>query len=67
MPELPEVETVVRTLEYLIHGRQIKEINIIFNKVVENNTEYFIQRLKNQHFNQFSRRGKYLIFTITLF
>lgn len=62
MPELPEVETVVRTLEHLIQGRQIQEIHIIYPNIVVDELDDFIQQLKGQHFKKFKRRGKYLIF-----
>lgn len=62
MPELPEVETVVRTLEHLIQGRQITAVKALYPKIISGQEECFIERLQNQHFNQFLRRGKYLIF-----
>lgn len=62
MPELPEVETVVRTLEHLIQGRQIVKTRILYSKIVEAEPELFCQTLLNHHFLNFSRRGKYLLF-----
>lgn len=62
MPELPEVETVVRTLEHMIAGRMITDVQILYPKIIEGNAEQFCKRLKGQHFNTFSRRGKYLLF-----
>ena len=58
MPELPEVETVVRTLEHLIQGRRIDKIQINYDKIVDQNLDEFKNRLLNQHFNAFKRRGK---------
>ena len=37
MPELPEVETVVRTLENEIKDLQIKKIDIYYPKMIEGN------------------------------
>lgn len=62
MPELPEVETVVRTLEHLIQGRRIDKIQINYDKIVDQNLDEFKNRLLNQHFNAFKRRGKYILF-----
>ena len=63
MPELPEVETVVRTLEKQIKAKKIEKIDVRYAKIVDNcGTNEFIAKLQNQHFNEFSRRGKYLLF-----
>ena len=62
MPELPEVETVLRTLEHQIQGRKILDVDVRYPKMIENDVEQFKQQLKNQTFNTFMRRGKYLLF-----
>ena len=62
MPELPEVETVLRTLEHRIQGRKILDVDVRYPKMIENDVEQFKQQLKNQTFNTFMRRGKYLLF-----
>ncbi len=62
MPELPEVETVLRTLEGQISDREIISVNILYPKIVENDPEDFIKKLTHQHFRGFHRRGKYLLF-----
>ncbi len=62
MPELPEVETVVRTLQNMIQGRRIEDIEVKWDKTVDQDTDIFKQKLINQHFNEFKRRGKYLLF-----
>ena len=63
MPELPEVETVVRTLEKQIKSKKIEKIDVRYAKIVDNcGTNEFIAKLQNQHFNEFSRRGKFLLF-----
>ena len=36
MPELPEVETVVRTLENRINGRIINEVVVRWPKIIDN-------------------------------
>ena len=62
MPELPEVETVLRTLEHQIQGRRILDVDVRYPKMIENDVEQFKQQLKNQTFQTFMRRGKYLLF-----
>ena len=66
MPELPEVETVVRTLEHKINKRIIKNVNIWYEKIVaEPDAMTFSRCLTNQRFEKFDRRGKFLIFELT--
>ncbi|MBR2067344.1 MAG: DNA-formamidopyrimidine glycosylase, partial [Solobacterium sp.] len=62
MPELPEVETVLRTLEKQIKDLEIKDIEIYYPKISEGGVEEFRQQLIGQHFRHFMRRGKYLLF-----
>ena len=62
MPELPEVQTVLSTLEHMISKRQIKDIEILSPVVVEHEENEFKSRLVGRHFLGFKRRGKYLIF-----
>ncbi len=62
MPELPEVETVVRTLEHLISGRRIEHVEIRWAGMIENDPQEFAQRLCGQTFRKFERRGKYIFF-----
>lgn len=69
MPELPEVETVLRTLEHLISGERIIDVSVFWDNIVVGDVEEFKQRLINESFREFKRRGKYLLFeldTITL-
>ena len=61
MPELPEVETVVRTLEKQIKGRRIESVNVRYEKIVSQEVPTFIENLVGQCFRGFGRRGKYLL------
>ncbi|MBR0385010.1 MAG: DNA-formamidopyrimidine glycosylase, partial [Erysipelotrichaceae bacterium] len=66
MPELPEVETVVRTLEVQINDRIIKDVEIFWPKLIANvSSEEFRNRLCDQQFVSFGRRGKFLVFRLT--
>lgn len=62
MPELPEVETVLRTLEHQIKGREILSVRVLYKPIVADDPKQFASRLQNQHFCEFRRRGKYLLF-----
>lgn len=65
MPELPEVETVVRTLENKINQRTIKKVRVLWPNLIENVTvQEFEKRLVGQRFNSFERYGKFLIFKL---
>ena len=65
MPELPEVETVVRTLEYQIQNAKIQSVEVCYPRIIDNvSSDDFSQLLVNQSFREFSRRGKYLLFTL---
>ncbi|MCF0111353.1 MAG: DNA-formamidopyrimidine glycosylase [Erysipelotrichaceae bacterium] len=65
MPELPEVETVVRSLEQRICDCTILSVDVRYPKILENCTVSEFSRLCSQKFESFGRRGKYLIFTLT--
>ena len=59
MPELPEVETVLRTLEHQIQGRRILDVDVRYPKMIENDVEKFKAKIKNKTFKIFMSRGKY--------
>ena len=60
MPELPEVETVKRTLENFILNKKIKDIEVIYPRIIEDDVEVFKQRVVNKTFLKIDRVGKYL-------
>ncbi|MCH4014902.1 MAG: bifunctional DNA-formamidopyrimidine glycosylase/DNA-(apurinic or apyrimidinic site) lyase [Solobacterium sp.] len=62
MPELPEVETVVRTLEKQIKDEEILAVHVRYPKMIEDDVDTFEKTLAHEHFRRFERRGKYLIF-----
>ena len=62
MPELPEVQTVLDTLESRIKDRRITKIQIRYKPIVEGDIHLFTDSLSGQHFRCFKRRGKYLLF-----
>lgn len=62
MPELPEVETVLRTLETEIKNKKIIDIDILYKPIIDDDIVDFKKKLIGQHFRNFKRRGKYLLF-----
>lgn len=69
MPELPEVETVRRTLEKLIIGKEIEEVDIYYPKIIRtpNDIEQFRSLLNRETVQSIGRRGKYLLFYLESF
>jgi len=59
MPELPEVETVVRILETQIVNQTIESVTLKWFKTIEN-SDYFIKEVVGQTIQRVSRRGKYI-------
>lgn len=64
MPELPEVETVVRTLENQIKDVEISKVVVYWPRIVSTDLNEFKSKLEHQHFREFKRRGKYLLFVL---
>ena len=67
MPELPEVETIRKTLEHLTIGKQIEDVTVYWPKIIKKPVEHeqFIDALKGQTIEAVGRRGKFLIFYMT--
>ena len=63
MPELPEVETVVRTLKSQIIGAKILDVLVMWPKTIYESPT-FMNDVRNQRIENITRRGKYLIFTL---
>ena len=65
MPELPEVEVLVRHLAPLLKGRTIRTIQVRRSKVLGNmSTRQFTRALLGAEFRGLARRGKYLLFQL---
>lgn len=64
MPELPEVETVRRTLKNFVLNHQIQSIDIYYPPIVHGDVTTFKEALTQQHIIDIDRRGKYLIFIL---
>lgn len=67
MPELPEVETVRRSLEPQISGQTILEAAVYYGGIIKAPDPHtFCDRIKGRRIKSVLRRGKYLIFTLDL-
>lgn len=65
VPELPEVEVLVRHLAPLLRGKVVRDIMVRKAKVVRPTTERALRRgLVGARFVGLARRGKYLVFTL---
>lgn len=62
MPELPEVETVRRSLEPYLPGRRITNIEVRDPRVLVDLTRDELQNLVGQRFTDLQRKGKQLYF-----
>jgi formamidopyrimidine-DNA glycosylase len=69
VPELPEVETIVRTLRELVLHKQISSVTINWPKIIKHPTvtEQFADALCGQTILNIERRGKFLIFYTEIF
>ncbi len=66
MPELPEVETIRRYLSPVLRNRIIKNVVIRRNDAVGfPSSARFRQEARNARIYQISRKGKYLLFSLT--
>lgn len=64
MPELPEVETVRRTLLNLIQYKKIMDVSFDYEKMIKLDAYEFVDKLKNQTIYDIERYGKYLVFIL---
>ena len=66
MPELPEVETVRRTLQPKLAGLQITAVEILMPKIIKTpDPDQFQEIISNKKIIKINRRGKYLLFSLS--
>lgn len=65
MPELPEVETVVKTLRPLMVNKTIKEIDIFHDRMVKPSVSEFKKALIGKSIQSIQRIGKFILFFLT--
>ena len=65
MPELPEVETVKETLKKQVLNKNITDVKIYYENIIEYPTsKEFKEEIINQKINDIKRRGKWLMFEL---
>jgi len=66
MPELPEVETVRRSLEDLVVGKTIEQVDVRLPRIIRtpNDVIQFATLLSGCTIESVQRRGKYLLFSM---
>jgi formamidopyrimidine-DNA glycosylase len=65
VPELPEVEVLVRHLAPLLKGRTIRTVRVMRTKsVAPSSPRQFERALLGARFDRLERRGKYLLFSL---
>jgi len=66
MPELPEVETISRSLDSLVKGRTIVAAELLRQRLAPDiEAKDFAKALKNNHINFVHRRGKHILFDLS--
>lgn len=65
MPELPEVETVVRGLKKVISGKTIGSVNCFSPKIQKDNYRGWMNDLKNSRIKSIGRRGKNILINLS--
>lgn len=61
MPELPEVETIRRGLTQLVLHEKIKQVEVLYPKMILGDPSEFEQALAGETLERVDRRGKYLL------
>ncbi len=64
MPELPEVETVKRTLNNLVKGKTIERVEVNYAPLVKGDLTAFKNTLSNVPIQAIERKGKFLLFDL---
>jgi formamidopyrimidine-DNA glycosylase len=65
MPELPEVEIIVRELQALIVGRRIETVKVRLNKLVRTGPRRLARFLRGAQVLRAGRRGKFIILSLS--
>ncbi|MDL4840652.1 DNA-formamidopyrimidine glycosylase [Aquibacillus rhizosphaerae] len=69
MPELPEVETIRKTLKQLVVNKTIKEVSVYWPNIIKqpDDVEAFKHLLAGEKIDDIKRKGKFLLFELTNF
>lgn len=64
MPEIAEVETVRRTLKNMILNKEIKNVSVLYPKMIDSDIDTFKKVLVGKKITDIKRIGKWLIFDL---
>jgi formamidopyrimidine-DNA glycosylase len=65
MPELPEVEAVVRTLRPLVQGQRIRAVHVLHPIAVKPQSPYHVTRFAtDRRIRRVTRKGKYVLLVL---
>ncbi|HMK66893.1 MAG TPA: DNA-formamidopyrimidine glycosylase family protein, partial [Thermodesulfobacteriota bacterium] len=64
MPELPEVETIVRGLRSALTGRRIRSVRVLEPKIFRTPPQRAVESLSGAVIKDISRKGKLILFTL---
>lgn len=65
MPELPEVETIVRRLRLTLIGKKIQSVQVLYPGILRCSQKVFIQTLTGTIIREIRRKGKFILFDLT--
>lgn len=65
MPELPEVETIVRTLRPVVVGRTVTDVQCSWNRTLAPRLSIARRLLVRKRFVDVARRGKWVVFRLS--
>ena len=61
MPELPEVETIVRSLSSKLRGHEVSSSTVFSSHFLRNTSPFFLRRLRRRKVVDMRRRGKLIL------
>ena len=61
MPELPEVETIIRSLSSKLIGLEVSSYNFFFPGLLRNSDQNILEKLKGKKVIRLRRRGKWIL------
>lgn len=61
MPELPEVETIIRSLSSKLIGLEVSSFNFFFPGVLRNSDQSILEKLEGKKVIRLRRRGKWIL------
>jgi formamidopyrimidine-DNA glycosylase len=61
MPELPEVETIIRGLSPKLQGLEVSSFKLLFLGVLRNSDQKILEKLKGKKVIRLRRRGKWIL------